>query len=113
MVAFAEVCGPVLAFAFKSGVAEDDGPDGEAGTSRLERSELFDCMFDGCVVCICQDEQVRMRVGGLYSRARSCALFSARARACELSSGSELQARESSHKGAFMQVIATRKSEVR
>jgi hypothetical protein len=90
--------------ALKSGVVEDDG------ASRLERAVLVDCMFKECRL---QDEEVRMLVGGLCSRARLRALSSARARACEWLSGSELHARESSHKAAFMYVIATRRSEVR
>jgi len=102
MVCCDEVCGPVLAFAFKSGVAEDDGSTVGAGTSRLEWSALVDCMLRERVVCRCQDAQVRLSVCGLCSRARSCALFPARARACERSSGGELQARESSHKAAII-----------
>jgi hypothetical protein len=97
------VCGPVLAL--RSGVDEDDGP---AGASRLERSVLVDCMLEVCVVCRCQNEEVRMLVGGLCSRAGRRALSPARAKTCEWMPGGELQARESSHKAAFMCAIAAR-----
>jgi hypothetical protein len=112
MVVCVEVCGSVLALALKSGVVDDDGMGVESVVSRLERPALADGMFRECVILRCQGEKLRMSMGDLCSRARLRALSPVHAKACEWVSASELQVRESSHKAAVMNVIATRKSEV-